>query len=69
MKEGIENEAKSTGVDVDIFASPSEGDYQSQLQLFEDLINKNYKGIAFAPLSPANLVMPAAKAYRKVFIL
>ncbi|ACA32207.1 D-allose transporter substrate-binding protein [Histophilus somni] len=65
MKEGIENEAKALGVDVDIFASPSEGDYQSQLQLFEDLINKNYKGIAFAPLSPANLVMPAAKAYRK----
>lgn len=65
MKDGIENEAKTLGVSVDIFASPSEGDYQSQLQLFEDLINKNYKGIAFAPLSPANLVMPAAKAYRK----
>lgn len=65
MKEGIEKEAKTLGVSVDIFASPSEGDYQSQLQLFEDLINKDYKGIAFAPLSPANLVMPAAKAYRK----
>lgn len=65
MKEGIEKEAKTLGVNVDIFASPSEGDYQSQLQLFEDLINKDYKGIAFAPLSPANLVMPAAKAYRK----
>ncbi len=25
-------------------------DFQSQLQLFEDLSNKNYKGIAFAPL-------------------
>ena len=52
-------------VEVDVFASPSEGDYQSQLQLFEDLINKNYKGIAFAPLSPANLVIPTAKAYQK----
>ncbi|PJG85302.1 D-allose transporter substrate-binding protein [Conservatibacter flavescens] len=65
MKAGIEKEAKELGVSVDIFASPSEGDYQSQLQLFEDLINKDYKGIAFAPLSPANLVMPVAKAYRK----
>jgi len=65
MKAGVEKEAQELGVSVDIFASASEGDYQAQLQLFEDLINKDYKGIAFAPLSPANLVMPAAKAYRK----
>ena len=65
MKAGVEKEAEVLGVSVDVFASPSEGDYQSQLQLFEDLINKDYKGIAFAPLSPANLVMPVAKAYRK----
>ncbi|HBO37913.1 MAG TPA: allose ABC transporter [Pasteurellaceae bacterium] len=65
MKAGIEKEAQSLGVSVDIFASPSEGDYQSQLQLFEDLINKNYKGIAFAPLSPPNLVIPVANAYKK----
>lgn len=69
MKAGIEKEAEAQGVSVDIFASPSEGDYQAQLQLFEDLINKDYKGIAFAPLSPANLVMPAAKAYRKGIFL
>ena len=41
MKKGIEDEAKTLGVSVDIFASPSEGDFQSQLQLFEDLSNKN----------------------------
>ncbi|OOS01814.1 allose ABC transporter [Canicola haemoglobinophilus] len=69
MKSGVEKEAEKLGVTVDIFASPSEGDYQAQLQLFEDLINKNYQGIAFAPLSPANLVMPAAKAYRKGIFL
>ena len=45
MKKGIEDEAKTLGVSVDIFASPSEGDFQSQLQLFEDLSNKKYKGI------------------------
>ena len=63
MKKGIEDEAKTLGVSVDIFASPSEGDFQSQLQLFEDLSNKNYKGIAFAPLSSVNLVMPVARAF------
>lgn len=65
MKKGIEDEAKILGVSVDIFASPSEGDFQSQLQLFEDLYNKNYKGIAFAPLSSVNLVMPVARAWQK----
>ena len=67
MKKGIEDEAKMLGVSVDIFASPSEGDFQSQLQLFEDLSNKNYKGIAFAPLSSVNLVMPPAHG-KKAFI-
>lgn len=65
MKKGIEDEAKTLGVSVDIFASPSEGDFQSQLQLFEDLSNKKYKGIAFAPLSSVNLVMPVARAWQK----
>ncbi|HKS34765.1 MAG TPA: D-allose transporter substrate-binding protein [Enterobacteriaceae bacterium] len=65
MKKGIEDEAKNLGVSVDIFASPSEGDFQSQLQLFEDLSNKNYKGIAFAPLSSVNLVMPVSRAWQK----
>ncbi len=64
-EKGIEDEAKTLGVSVDIFASPSEGDFQSQLQLFEDLSNKNYKGIAFAPLSSVNLVMPVARAWKK----
>ncbi|CAK9886199.1 MAG: D-allose-binding periplasmic protein [Candidatus Erwinia impunctatus] len=69
MKKGIEDEAKTLGVTVDIFASPSEGDFQSQLQLFEDLSNKNYKGIAFAPLSSVNLVMPVARAWKKNIFL
>lgn len=69
MKQGIEDEAKKLNVTVDIFASPSEGDYQSQLQLFEDLINRHYKGIAFAPLSAVNLVVPVARAYKKGIFL
>ncbi|HEX4201271.1 MAG TPA: substrate-binding domain-containing protein, partial [Chthoniobacterales bacterium] len=69
MKEGIEKEAQKLGVTVDIFASPSESDVQAQLLLFEDALNKNYKGIAFAPISAVNLVQPAAKAYKKGIFL
>ena len=69
MKEGIEQEAKKQGVEVEVFASPSEGDVQAQLTLFEDLLNKNYKGIAFAPISPVNLIQPVDKAYKKGIFL
>lgn len=65
MKDGIEKEAKKLGVEVDIVASPSEEDTQAQLQLFEDMLNRDYKGYGFAPLSPVNLVNPAAAAYKK----
>jgi D-allose transport system substrate-binding protein len=69
MKAGSEAEAKKLGVQIDVYAAPSESDVQAQLTLFEDLLNKNYKGIAFAPLSPVNLVQTAAKAYKKGIFL
>ncbi|PJC86776.1 allose ABC transporter [Vibrio sp. HA2012] len=65
MKQGIEKFAKEKGIDVDIYASATEGDMQSQMRLFEDITNRDYKGIAFAPLSSNNLVTPAIKAYKK----
>jgi D-allose transport system substrate-binding protein len=69
MKEGVEAESKKLGVQVDVFASPSESDVAAQLTLFEDLLNKNYKAIAFAPLSSVNLVQVVAKAYKKGLFL
>jgi D-allose transport system substrate-binding protein len=69
MKEGVEAEGKKLGVPVDVFASPSESDVAAQLTLFEDLLNKNYKAIAFAPLSPVNLVQVVGKAYKKGIFL
>ncbi len=69
MQDGIKEEAKRLNIEVDIFAVASEGDLQAQMQLFEDLNNRDYKGIAFAPLSPVNLVQPAAAAYKKGTIL
>lgn len=64
MQAGIQNEAKKLGVEVDIYAAPSEDDSQAQLQLFEDILSRHPKGVAFAPISAVNLVQPAAKAYK-----
>ena len=49
MKEGIEQEAKKQGVEVEVFASPSEGDVQAQLTLFEDLLNKTSRELRLPP--------------------
>ena len=64
MQTGIQDEAKKLGVEVDIYAAPSEDDSQAQLQLFEDILSRHPKGVAFAPISAVNLVQPAAKAYK-----
>jgi len=65
MKKGVEDFATEKGVEVDIYAVASEGDVQSQMRLFEDVMSRDYKGIAFAPLSANNLVNPAVEAYKK----
>lgn len=65
MKEGIEARAKQRGVKVDILAPASEDDLQGQQRLVEDVVNKNYKGIGVAPISPVNLVQAIAKANKK----
>ncbi|KGA98657.1 cytochrome C [Alkalihalobacillus alcalophilus ATCC 27647 = CGMCC 1.3604] len=64
MEQGILEEAEELGVEVEILASQSEEDSQGQLRIFEDLINKEYDGIAFAPLSPVNLISPTVTATR-----
>jgi D-allose transport system substrate-binding protein len=69
MKTGIEAEAQKEGIKVDILAAQSEDDLQGQLNIFEDLLGKNYKGIAFAPISPVNLIPAAAQAYKKGIFL
>jgi D-allose transport system substrate-binding protein len=65
MEEGIKDEAKKLGVEVEVLASQSEEDLQGQLRIFEDLSNKDYDGIGFAPLSPVNLIPQAVSAYKK----
>ncbi|QCX34025.1 D-allose transporter substrate-binding protein [Caloramator sp. E03] len=65
MKEGIEAEAKAQGIKVDIFAASSEEDVQEQLKLVENLLNKDYKAIGVAPLSPVNLIPAVVEANKK----
>ena len=55
MKTGVEQEAERQGVKVDIYAANTEDDVEGQTTLMENAINKGYKGIAFAPISPDNL--------------
>ncbi|GAB7127422.1 D-allose transporter substrate-binding protein [Silvimonas sp. JCM 19000] len=65
MRDGIQAEAKKRNVQVDILAPASEDDLQGQQRLVEDVVNKSYKGIGVAPISPVNLVQAIARANKK----
>lgn len=62
MKQGVEEEAKKLGVTVDIYSAQSEEDIEGQVNIVQNAINKGYKAIGVAPLSPINLVPAVAKA-------
>lgn len=65
MKDGILAEAKKRGVTVDVVAGNSEDDIQGQQRLAEDMINKNYKAVGLAPISPVSLVQAVVNANKK----
>jgi D-allose transport system substrate-binding protein len=62
MQEGVLEEAERLGVEVDVFAVAQEGDAEEQLRLFENVIAREYDGIAFAPITPVNLIPVISKA-------
>ena len=62
MKKGIEEKADAMGVEVDIYAAQSEEDFEGQLLLFENCLDKGYDGIAVAPLSSTNLIPGVVRA-------
>ena len=62
MKKGYEEEAAKQGITVEVFAVSSEGNIQEQLQLFETVLQKEYDGIAFSPITPVNLISTVVKA-------
>lgn len=65
MKKGIEEEANKLGVKVDVFAANSEEDTEGQLKILENCLNKGYKAIGVAPLSPTNLINGIVDANKK----
>lgn len=65
MKKGIEEEAAKLGIKVDIFAANSEEDTEGQLKILENCLNKGYKAIGVAPLSPTNLINGIVAANKK----
>ena len=65
MKQGVEEEADKLGIKVDIYAAQSEEDTEGQLNILQNCINKDYKAIGVAPLSPVNLVAAVAEATEK----
>lgn len=65
MKDGVVAEAKKRGVEVDVFAAAGEDDITGQQRLMEDVVNKNYKVVGVAPISPVNLVQAMASATKK----
>lgn len=65
MKKGIEEEAEKLGVKVDIYAASSEDDTEGQLKILENCLNKGYKAIGVAPLSPTSLINGIVEANNK----
>lgn len=65
MKDGVVAEAKKRGVEVDVFAAAGEDDITGQQRLMEDVVNKGYKAVGVAPISPVNLIQAMAAATKK----
>jgi len=65
MKQGVLDEAERLGVQVDIYSVSTEGDIQGQLSIMETIVQRGYDGIAFAPITPTNLIPAIVKANKK----
>lgn len=65
MQEGYEDAAKEYGVTIDVLATESEDDTEGQLSIMNDLMVKDYAGIAVSPLTEHNLIPGIAEANKK----
>lgn len=61
-KNGYEDAARDYGVEVEVFASPSEGDIRAQADTLEDMLGKNFDIISVSPLTNTNLLAPLGRA-------
>lgn len=56
MQEGYEAAAEEYGVTIDVLATETEDDFDGQLNILENLLVKDYAGIAVSPLTEQNLI-------------
>jgi D-allose transport system substrate-binding protein len=65
MRDGIKKEADEKGLDVEIFAAQDETDLQGQVKIFEDILSKDFDGVAVAPLTPVSMIPSIVQANKK----
>jgi len=62
VKNGYEDAARDYGVQVEIFAAPTEGDLQVQANTLSDMLGKKFDILSVSPITDTNLLIPLAKA-------
>ncbi len=62
VKNGYEDAARDYGVEVEIFAAPTESDLQAQANTMEDMLGKQFDILCVSPITDTNLLIPLAKA-------
>jgi ABC-type sugar transport system substrate-binding protein len=65
LKNGYEDAAKEYGVQVDIYAAPSEADILIQKQILDDMIAKKYDLICVSPITDTNILAALVTATKR----
>lgn len=61
LKNGYEAAGKEYGVEVDVYAAPTEADILVQKQVLEDMMAKKYDLYCVSPITSTNLLVPLAE--------
>lgn len=62
VKNGYEDAARDYGVEVEIFAAPSENDLLAQANTLEDMLGQGFDILCVSPITDTNLLTPLATA-------
>ncbi len=62
VKNGYEDAARDYGVEVEIFASPSEDDLRAQANTLKDMLGREFDILCVSPITDTNLLEPLATA-------
>ena len=65
MKDGYESAAKEFGVEIDVQAAPQENSTTSQLNIFENMVAKDYDAVIGHTITAHNLIPGLVKATKK----